>query len=68
MARYHSLAVDKRTMPDTLLSIGETEDGEVMAVKHRDYEVYGLQFHPESILTPAGRTMLQNFLGGREND
>lgn len=68
VARYHSLAVDKRTMPDTLLSIGETEDGEVMAVKHRDYEVYGLQFHPESILTPAGRTMLQNFLGGREND
>lgn len=68
VARYHSLAVDKSTMPDTLLSIGETKDGEVMAVKHRDYEVYGLQFHPESILTPAGRIMLQNFLGGREND
>lgn len=68
VARYHSLAVDKSTMPETLLSIAETADGEVMAVKHRDYEVYGLQFHPESILTPAGKIMLKNFLGGSKND
>lgn len=63
VARYHSLIALKDTIPDCLKVTATTEDGEVMAVRHRDYEVYGLQFHPESILTPKGRKMVENFLG-----
>lgn len=63
-ARYHSLAAIEDTIPIELKVIARAEDGEIMAVKHRDYEVYGVQFHPESILTPQGRTILENFLGG----
>lgn len=62
VARYHSLAVDKDTIPECLRVTAETEDGEVMAVQHREYSIYGLQFHPESILTPDGKTMLRNFI------
>ena len=62
VARYHSLAADPATMPAELLVTAVTEDGEIMAVKHRDYPVYGVQFHPESILTPDGRQMLRNFI------
>ena len=62
VARYHSLAADEATIPDCLKVTARTDDGEVMAVEHREYEVYGLQFHPESILTPEGRKMLRNFL------
>ena len=62
VARYHSLAVEESTLPDCLMVTARTIDGEVMAVKHREYEVYGLQFHPESIMTPEGSTMLQNFI------
>ncbi len=61
-ARYHSLIAQKDSLPDELLVIAEDDDGEVMAVQHRIYEVYGLQFHPESILTPHGDTILKNFL------
>lgn len=61
-ARYHSLAAAPETIPETLQVIAKTTDGEIMAVKHRDYEIYGLQFHPESILTPDGNTILKNFL------
>lgn len=61
-ARYHSLAADPDTIPDTLQVIGKTADNEVMAVKHKDFEIYGLQFHPESILTPDGKQILKNFL------
>ncbi len=61
-ARYHSLIAQKDSLPDELLVIAEDDDGEVMAVQHRNYEVYGLQFHPESILTPHGDTILKNFL------
>lgn len=61
-ARYHSLIVRRDTLPDKLLVIGEDEDGEIMAVKHKDYEIYGLQFHPESILTPQGELIMKNFL------
>lgn len=72
VARYHSLAVVKDTLPDCLKITAETEDGEVMAVKHSEYEVYGVQFHPESVLTPDGPTMLRSFLktlnGGNNND
>lgn len=61
-ARYHSLIAKRDTLPDELLVIAEDGQGEVMAVKHRDYEVYGVQFHPESILTPYGHTIMENFL------
>ncbi|WP_099205338.1 anthranilate synthase component II [Scatolibacter rhodanostii] len=60
--RYHSLAVKRDTLPDSLLVIAEDEDGEVMGVKHKDFDVYGIQFHPESILTKQGKTIIKNFL------
>lgn len=61
--RYNSLAVVRDSLPDELLVIAEDDEGEVMAVKHRDYEIYGLQFHPESILTGNGDIIIKNFLG-----
>lgn len=61
VARYHSLIAKKDTIPDELTVTAVTDDGEVMAVKHRDYEIYGVQFHPESIMTPDGMKMLKNF-------
>ena len=64
VARYHSLAVDESTMPDCLQITARTDDGEVMAVQHREYPVYGVQFHPESIMTPNGKAMLENFIRG----
>ena len=69
-ARYHSLIAKKDSLPDELLVIAEDDDGEVMAVKHRNYEIYGLQFHPESILTPLGEAIMKNFLkiGGGNHD
>ena len=63
VARYHSLAAAPETMPDCLMVTARTEDGEVMAVQHREYPIYGVQFHPESILTPDGKQMLKNFMG-----
>lgn len=63
VARYHSLIALEDTMPDCLQVIAETPDGEVMGVKHINAPTYGLQFHPESILTPDGSKMLRNFLG-----
>jgi len=62
VARYHSLAVDPATIPDCLQVTAVTTDGEVMALQHKEYPIYGLQFHPESIMTPDGRAMLKNFL------
>ena len=62
IARYHSLAAADENFPECLEVTARTEDGEIMAVKHRNYEVYGVQFHPESILTPKGKIMLRNFL------
>ena len=63
VARYHSLAAKQETIPDELEVIAVSDDdGEVMAVRHRDYHIYGLQFHPESILTPDGLKILQNFI------
>ncbi len=64
--RYHSLAVERQTLPDELFIIAETKDGEVMGVKHRDYNLYGLQFHPESILTKDGSLIIRNFLTCKE--
>ncbi|MFT4106090.1 MAG: aminodeoxychorismate/anthranilate synthase component II [Lacrimispora sp.] len=61
-ARYHSLIAKKESLPDCLAVIATDDMGEIMAVKHKDYAVYGVQFHPESILTPDGKTILENFL------
>lgn len=61
-ARYHSLAVDLKNVKDKLLVLATAEDGEVMAVRHKNYPLYGVQFHPESILTPQGITIIKNFL------
>ena len=63
VARYHSLAADAATLPEELKITAATDDGEVMAVQHRKYPIYGVQFHPESILTPDGKRMLENFIG-----
>jgi anthranilate synthase component 2 len=66
-ARYHSLAANRQSVPDDLLIIAEDEAGEVMGVKHREYDVYGVQFHPESILTRDGDIIMKNFLAiGRD--
>lgn len=62
VARYHSLAADVNTMPECLKVTAITEDGEIMAVQHKEYPIYGVQFHPESILTPDGKQMLNNFI------
>lgn len=68
VARYHSLAVEKESLAKELKIIALSEDNQVMAVKHRDYPVYGLQFHPESILTEDGELVIKNFLGVNKND
>lgn len=62
VARYHSLAADPDTIPDCLKVTAITTDGEVMAVQHKEYPIFGVQFHPESIMTPDGRQMLKNFI------
>ena len=62
VARYHSLAADAGTIPECLRITALTTDGEVMAVQHKEYPVYGVQFHPESIMTPDGKQMLRNFI------
>jgi anthranilate synthase component 2 len=62
VARYHSLAVVSDTIPEALCVTAWTEDGEVMAVEHREWPIFGVQFHPESILTPEGAHILANFL------
>ncbi len=62
VARYHSLVADPLTLPNCLKVTGTTDDGEIMAVEHTEYPLYGVQFHPESILTPDGKQMLKNFL------
>ena len=61
-ARYHSLIVAKEDLPDELLVIAESAEGEIMGIKHRDFNVFGVQFHPESIMTPDGSKILANFL------
>lgn len=62
VGRYHSLAVCQNNLPDELTIIAMAYDGDIMAVKHRDYDIYGVQFHPESVLTPNGRRIMENFL------
>lgn len=60
--RYHSLIVKRETLPDCLEISAETAEGEIMGLRHRQYPVEGIQFHPESVLTPQGKRILKNFL------
>jgi anthranilate synthase/aminodeoxychorismate synthase-like glutamine amidotransferase len=63
--RYHSLIVERSSLPPVLEITAETEDGIIMGLRHRELEVEGVQFHPESILTPVGKDLLANFIGAR---
>lgn len=72
--RYHSLVVSREALPDVLVVDANSEDGEIMGMHHREHPTYGVQFHPESVLTPGGKRLLRNFLEivtewwrGREN-
>lgn len=70
-ARYHSLAAPEDLLPDCLMVSARTDDGEVMAVEHKEKPIFGVQFHPESILTPRGGQIIQNFftlIGGNHHD
>ena len=60
--RYHSLVVERDTLPEVLEITAVSSDGEIMGLKHKEYDVFGIQFHPESILTPDGKAILRNFL------
>jgi anthranilate synthase component 2 len=60
--RYHSLAIERQSLPDSLLVTAQTDDGEIMGVMHKTLPIHGVQFHPESILTEHGHTLLKNFL------
>ncbi|MEK7813249.1 MAG: aminodeoxychorismate/anthranilate synthase component II [Candidatus Desantisbacteria bacterium] len=62
--RYHSLAIDRDALPECLSITAWTDDGEIMGVRHKEYDVEGVQFHPESILTEAGKNLLRNFIRG----
>ncbi|HEV2094097.1 MAG TPA: aminodeoxychorismate/anthranilate synthase component II [Rubrobacter sp.] len=62
--RYHSLVIEPESMPDCLVVTSRTPDGTIMGVRHRDFPVEGVQFHPESVLTRHGRDLLKNFLEG----
>lgn len=66
VARYHSLAADLNALPDCLEVLARADDGEIMAVKHKKAQIYGLQFHPESILTDGGKIILKNFFSVKE--
>lgn len=68
VARYHSLAAQEEMMPECLEITAKTAEGEIMAVQHREYPVFGVQFHPESILTPDGSRILNNFLEVIDHD
>jgi len=63
--RYHSLAVERESLPACLVVTAESEDGEIMGLRHREFPVEGVQFHPEALLTEHGHAMLKNFLEGR---
>lgn len=62
MGRYHSWVVAKDSVPECLEVTAMSDDGEIMAMRHRQYDIYGIQFHPESVLTPEGKTIVGNFL------
>lgn len=65
VARYHSLAVQREDLPDCLQILAQTEDSEIMAMRHKEYPVIGLQFHPESIYTEHGKRLIENFINNQ---
>jgi len=65
VTRYHSLAIERASLPACLEVTAWTDDGEIMGVRHREFDIEGVQFHPESILSEHGHALLQNFLAGR---
>lgn len=67
-ARYHSLAARAEDFPESLKVTAESDDGEIMALEHREYPVFGVQFHPESVMTPDGKKMIENFMEVVRND
>ena len=67
-ARYHSLAARAEDFPEALKVTAESDDGEIMALEHREYPVFGVQFHPESVMTPDGKKMIENFMEVARND
>lgn len=62
MGRYHSLIVERDSLPDCLEVTAELANGMIMGLRHKEYDIQGMQFHPESILTPDGHVMMKNFL------
>lgn len=62
MGRYHSWVVSKEGFPECLEITAESDEGQIMALRHREYDIHGIQFHPESVLTPEGRQILRNWL------
>jgi len=62
MGRYHSWVVSRKSFPDTLEVTAESDEGQIMALRHREFDIHGIQFHPESVLTPDGRQILNNFI------
>ena len=67
VGRYHSWVVDTENFPETLAITAVSPEGQIMALKHREYDVRGIQFHPESVLTPDGKQIMANWLQGDEN-
>ena len=63
--RYHSLVIDRNSLPDCLEITAESDDGEIMGIKHKEFDIEGVQFHPESILTSQGKLLLANFLANK---
>lgn len=61
-ARYHSLAAIEESLPEELKITAEADDGEIMALEHEQYPIFGVQFHPESVMTPEGKKMIENFM------
>ena len=62
VGRYHSWVVSKDGFPDCLEITAESDDGEIMGLRHKDFDIRGIQFHPESVLTPEGKTIMRNWL------
>lgn len=62
IGRYHSWVVSRNGLPDCLEITAESEEGQIMALRHRQYDIHGIQFHPESVLTPEGKTIIKNFI------
>jgi anthranilate synthase component 2 len=62
VTRYHSLAIERESLPDCLEITAQTDDGEIMGVRHKTLQIYGVQFHPESVLSEHGHSLLKNFL------